>query len=98
MIKDGEGKISDDAKKELETEIEAAKKVLTSENLDELKAANEKLQAASHKIAGEMYQQGAPGADAAAGAQGAGPEAGAGEQPKSDKKDDDVVDADFKEV
>jgi hypothetical protein len=45
-----------------------------------------------------MYQQGAPGADAAAGAQGAGPEAGAGDQPKSDKKDDDVVDADFKEV
>ena len=45
-----------------------------------------------------MYQQGAPGADAGAGAQGAGPEAGAGEQPKSDKKDDDVVDADFKEV
>jgi molecular chaperone DnaK len=98
MIKDGEGKISDDAKKELETEIEAAKKVLTSESLDELKAAHEKLQTASHKIAGEMYQQGAPGADAAAGAQGAGPEAGAGDQPKSDKKDDDVVDADFKEV
>ena len=61
-------KISDDAKKELETEIEAAKKVLTSESLDELKAAHEKLQTASHKVAGEMYQQGAPGADA--GAQG----------------------------
>ena len=33
-----------------------------------------------------MYQQGAPDADAGAGAQGAGPEAGAGEQPKLIKK------------
>ena len=98
MIKEGEGKIKDDSKKELEAEIEEAKKFLTSENLDELKAANEKLQTASHKVAGEMYQQGAPGAEPEAGAQGAGPESGEKDQAKSDKKDDDVVDADFKEV
>ncbi len=94
MIKDGEGKISEDSKKELEAAIEEAKKHLTSESLDELKGANERLQNVSHKVAGEMYQQGQqPG-----GEQQAGPQDGA--ETKSEKKDDDddVVDADFKEV
>jgi molecular chaperone DnaK len=95
MIKEGEGKISDDAKAELEAAISEAKEKLNSEVIDELKAASEKLQNSSHKIATEMYQQQGPGAE------GAGPEASAGtEQPQPDQKkqDDDVVDADFKEV
>jgi molecular chaperone DnaK len=96
MIKDGEGKISDDVKKELEAAIEEAKKSLTAETSEALKAAGEKLQGVSHKVAGEMYQQ--PGGPEA-GAQGPGAEAGAQEQASSQKKDDDdVVDADFKEV
>ena len=81
MIKEGEGKISDDAKKELESAIEEAKKSLTAETLEDLKAAAEKLQGVSHKIAGEMYQQqGGP----EAGPQGAQP--GAGEQQASSQK------------
>ena len=96
MIKEGEGKISDDQKKELEEAITEGKSKLESEVLDELKAAVERVQNVSHKIATDMYQ-------AAGGPEGAGPgpEAGgagaAGDQ--GDKKDDDdVVDADFKEV
>ncbi len=93
MIKDGGDKISDDAKKEVEAAIEEAKKHLESESIDELKAALERLQNVSHKVAGEMYQQGAQ----------PGPEAQQQQQEgdaKSEKKkdDDDVVDADFKEV
>ncbi|MFZ9000230.1 MAG: molecular chaperone DnaK [Bacteriovoracaceae bacterium] len=94
MIQDAGDKVSDDAKKEVEAAVEEAKKHLESESIDELKGALERLQNVSHKVAGEMYQQ------------GAGPEAGPEAQQqqeaetKSDKKkdDDDVVDADFKEV
>ncbi|MDC1174828.1 molecular chaperone DnaK, partial [Bacteriovoracaceae bacterium] len=97
-IKDGEGKISDTSKSELEEAIKEAKTKLETENIDELKAATERLQNVSHKVATEMYQQGGeqPGAD---GAQQAGPEAGGAEAGAEAKKDDDdVVDADFKEV
>ena len=95
MIKEGEGKISEDAKKELEAAIEEAKKELTAETSEALKAAAEKLQTVSHKVAGEMYQQ-QGGPEASAGAQGAQP--GADQASSQKKDDDDVVDADFKEV
>jgi molecular chaperone DnaK len=100
MIKESEGKLSDTSKKELEDAIAEAKTKLDSESVDDLKAANERLQNVSHKIATEMYQQagGQPGAQPGAEGAGAGPEqqqAGGAEQPK---QDDDVVDADYKEV
>jgi len=94
MVKDGEGKISDSSKKELEDACTEAKTHLESQSVDEIKGALEKLQAVSHKVATELYQQGG-GPD---GGDGPGAEA-AGAEPKSEKKDDDdVVDADFKEV
>ena len=98
MIKDGEGKISGQSKAELEAAVVEAKTKLNIENIDELKAAVERLQNVSHKVATEMYQAGgAPGGEqqAHAGANGHG-EAQAGAD--SSKKDDDVVDADYKEV
>ncbi|GAB4016312.1 MAG: molecular chaperone DnaK [Bdellovibrio sp.] len=96
MVKESGDKISANSKSELEAAITEAKSKLQSENLDELKAVNDKLQSVSHKVAAEMYQAGgAPGADAfnqgAAGGEQAQGEAGK-------KNDDDVVDADFKEV
>lgn len=96
MIKEGEGKIPEASKTELEAAITEAKTKLEADSIDELKAATERLQNISHKIATEMYQQagGQPGAE---GQPGAGPEADA--QAGGEKKDDDdVVDADFKEV
>jgi molecular chaperone DnaK len=96
MIKDGEGKISAQSKSEVESAVNEAKTKLTSESLDELKAAVERLQNVSHKVAGEMYQAGgAPGADGAEASQGGNANADAG---SSKKNDDDVVDADYKEV
>jgi molecular chaperone DnaK len=99
MIKDGEGKISDEAKKEIEDGLTEAKEKLSSEVLDELKAATERLQNASHKAATEMYQQGqgAEGAEGEAGAEQAASGAEEGANKKKDD-DDDVVDADYKEV
>lgn len=94
-LKDAGDKVPADKKSNVEAAIAEAKTKLTAESLDEIKAATERLQTASHEIAQFLYgQAGAqPGADA--GAQ-PGPET---EQASSGKKDDDdVVDADFKEV
>ena len=98
MIKEGKDKLSDASKGELENAAKEAKGFLESESIDELKAAVEKLQGVTHKIAGEMYQQeGGPQGPDAGGPQ-PGPEGQGPKSDKSDKKDDDVVDADFKEV
>jgi molecular chaperone DnaK len=94
MLKEGEGKIAPETKAEIESAVTEARGKVASEILDEVKAATERLQNASHKAATEMYQQGgAPGAEA--GAQG--PE-GAQESKSGKNDDDDVVDADYKEV
>lgn len=94
MLKEGEGKIAADTVKDIEGALEEARSKQNSEILDELKAATERLQNASHKAATEMYQQG--------GAQGAEAQADAGSEQKAsgdkENKDDDVVDADYKEV
>jgi len=92
-IKDAGDKIPADKKTEIEGAISEAKTKLTSESLDEIKAATERLQNVAHSLAQYMYQ--GTGADTGA---GAGTETS--EQSGSKKKDDgdDVVDADYKEV
>ena len=98
-IADAGDKVPADKKSEVEAAIAEAKTKLQSENLDELKAANERLQNASHSIAQFLYGQGdaagAPGAEA----QQPGAEQAQQQQDASSKNDDDdVVDADFKEL
>lgn len=92
-VKDAGDKIPADKKTELEAAIAEAKTKLTSDNLDEIKAANERLQNVAHGLAQYMYQgQGTPGAEA-------GAQADTGDAGANAKKDgDDVVDADYKEV
>ena len=83
-------KVSEDEKKKITEAVEAGKKVLESENIDEIKKAQEEIQKASHKLSEEMYKQ--TQAQQQAGTQQGGPEAG----PKDQKKEEDVVDADYK--
>jgi molecular chaperone DnaK len=91
-------KISTEAKEPVEAAIKEAKEVLDSEDVDKLKKAFEDVQAASHKMAEEMYKT--------AGAEGAGPppggdaggDAGGGEGEAKKDDDDDVVDAEFEEA
>jgi len=92
MVKEGGDKIAEASKTELNAAIAEAKTKLTSESIDDLKAAHERLQNASHKIASEMYSQ----AGAAGGPQAAGTQGQAGGDTKGGN--DDVVDADYKEV
>ena len=96
-INEAGDKVPADKKADVEAAITEAKSKVVSENLDEIKAATERLQNAAHAVAGDLYgQPGAqPGAEGAA-AGAAGAEQAAGAEPKKD--DDDVVDADFKEV
>ncbi len=78
---------------ELEALVAEAHKVRERGSAEEVKAAFEKLEKASHKLAEELYKASSPPPG-----QGAGP-AGPGAPPQPEKKGgDDVVDAEFKQV
>ena len=99
MIKEGGEKLSDGSKKELEAAITEAKKHLEAEELTVLKSAMEALQNVSHKVATEMYQQaGGPQSGPGGPEQAQEKEGEANNSTQKDKKDEDVVDADYKEV
>ena len=96
--------VSDSEKATVQADLDALKALLeahpeadkmTDAELDEMKAAKEKLMTSAQQIFAKMYEQ----AQAAQGAAGAGPDmnAGAGQQ-AAGGADDDVVDADYKEV
>ncbi len=83
-------KMGAEAKGEVQSAVEEAKKALESDDLSALEEATEKLTQASHKIAEEMYKQ----TGAAAGA----PTEGAGEEAASGGNDDEVIDAEYVDV
>jgi molecular chaperone DnaK len=91
-LKDYGDKVTDEEKQTINNALEKCKNLKdTTDNPDELKKAIEELTTASHKIAEEMYKDGAAGAGPADTQQ---PEGGAEEEPK-DKED--VVEAEFEE-
>ncbi|MBC16444.1 MAG: molecular chaperone DnaK [Desulfovibrio sp.] len=90
-------KVDAELKADIETKIEALKKAMETDDLDEIKAKTEELSQSSHKLAEQLYaQQSADGADPNMGAAGAAGAAGA--DAAGAKDDDDVVDADYTEV
>ena len=99
-LKDAGDKIPADKKGEIEVAVSEAKSKLTSDSLDEVKAATERLQNITNSLAQFMYQGGAGAAGGAQpGAESADPsQAYEGNSTSSKKKDDDVMDADYKEV
>ena len=91
-------------KAEVEADIKAVKDILeanpnaeemSDSQVGDLKAAQEKLTQSAQKVFAKMYEQ-SQAAQQAAGAAGAGPDF-SGAQAES-APEDDVVDADFKEV
>lgn len=95
-LKEFGDKVEAQLKSEAEAEISNAKTLVAGEDLEAMKASLERLNTVNTKIAEKVYAQSAaqPGADAA---NGAGPQGGEAGQ-TANAKDDDVVDADFKEV
>jgi molecular chaperone DnaK len=83
MVNDNKDKLSDDVVKEVTADVDELKEALKGDDIDKIKAAQEKLTTSSQKIGQALYAQ--QGAEGAAGAEGT---AAAGAAP-----DDDVVDA-----
>ena len=93
------GKLTADDKGEIDNSIEQAKRALDSNNVDSIRAANEALSKASHKIAEEMYRRAS--AQQQSGqqqSQSQGSHESGGTATGGDKADGNVVDADFEEV
>lgn len=98
-LKEHGDKVDAASKSAIEAAIEKTKNVISSDDINAIRNATEELQQASHRLAEAMYQQaagGAGGGPQAGAGPGAGP-TGAGPTPPP-KQEEDVVDADFREV
>lgn len=95
-LKEFGDKIDASLKSEAESELSNAKSLVAGEDLDAMKASLERLNTLNSKIAEKVYAQSAaqPGTEASGGAEGSGEKSSG----SANGKDDDVVDADFKEV
>jgi molecular chaperone DnaK len=90
-LKDYGDKLTESEKKEIEDAIERCKKLKdTSNEVSEIKSATENLTRTSHKLAEHIYK--GAGAQAGAGAAGAGPQAG------EKGPEEEVVEAEFEDV
>ena len=90
LMKDLEGKISEDEKKDIEAKLADLKKASEGTDYDDMKKKTEELTQAFYKVSEQLYKQ-----NAEAGA--AGQEAGA-QGSEEHKGDDDVVDGDYEVV
>ena len=88
-IKDLGDKVSEDDKKEAEKLIEKVNKAIEKEDVDKIKEAKDKLLEKANAFASKVYEE-------AAKANG-GAENTSAEDTTDDKKDDNVVDADYEE-
>ena len=86
-------KVDASLKSDIESKSSALKSAMAGDSVDAIKSAMEELSKASHKLAEQLYAQKSQEGGAAHAETNA--EAGAG---GAKKNDDDVVDADFKEV
>jgi molecular chaperone DnaK len=96
MLREHGDKISGSERGDVENAVADAKKALESNDKEQMNKARERLTAASHKLAEQMYRAAQP-----QGAPGTGPQPGAGPQPGGDgeaKKEGDVIDAEYVDV
>jgi len=91
-LKEYGDKIDASEKENIEAAIKDAEGVLKSENKDEIEAKSQALAQAAQKLGEKVYAQ------QQAQAQGAQQQPGAGAAGEADKKDENVVDAEFTEV
>ena len=83
LLKELEGKISDDEKSKVESKLEELKKALEGDDIEKIKTKTEELTQEFYGVSQKMYEQ----------------TAGEGFDPSNaTKEDDDVVDADFEVV
>jgi len=98
-VKENEAKVDAASKDAIAKAIEEARKVLDSGDIDALNKATETLTQASNKMAEALYKTAGPAEGNGGGAGGAAGGAGGAEGGSAKSgKDDDVIDADYKEV
>jgi len=98
-LKDYGDKVSQAERANIEAAINDLKTAIKDKNIDRIKKGTEDLTKASHKLAEEIYKQAAAKQQQSQGATGpTQQEAGPSAEPKQEKKkDDEVIDAEFKE-
>jgi molecular chaperone DnaK len=101
MLKEHGDKISGSERGDVENALADAKKAIEGGDKAAMDLAREKLTAASHKLAEQMYKatQAAPGGAPGAGGAGAGDgHAASGANGAGQKKDEGVIDAEYVDV
>jgi molecular chaperone DnaK len=97
-LADNAASLDAETKASIESAVADAKKALESDDVDQIRAANDALARSSHKLAEAMYAKASSGPGEGGGA-GAGAGDGAGSAGSDKGKDrDDVVEAEFEEV
>jgi molecular chaperone DnaK len=89
-VKDHGDKLSDDEKSKIESALHDAEEAVKTDDKDRIEAKSQSLAEASHKLAEKMYADAQP--------QGQGPSEARAEKGEKDKKEENVVDAEFEEV
>ena len=102
MVREIREKIAEPDLKVVEQALEEDKKAMGEGGIARLRSATENIERALQKVADALYRQAPPaGAAAGAGAAGAGPGTGTGSsggESGSQKKKDDVIDAEYVDV
>jgi len=97
-LKDYGDKVSQSERAEIEAKLNDLKTAIKDKNIDRINKGTEELTKASHKLAEEVYKQASGKQQGGAGPEQGGPQdAGSGPKAGDGKKDDDVIDAEFRE-
>jgi molecular chaperone DnaK len=98
MLKDHRDKIGEADAKQVEEALESTRKTMQAGSVEDINKAVDNLTQASHKLAEVMYKTSSSGSTSGSNQPptGAGPQDGTGAS--SEKKKDDVVDAEFVDV
>ncbi|MGA2614661.1 MAG: molecular chaperone DnaK [Spirochaetia bacterium] len=99
-LKDYGDKVSQAERANIEAKLNDLKSAIKDKNVDRIKRGTDELTKASHKLAEEVYKQqaGKQQGGAGPGPEQAGPQdSGTGAKSGDGKKDDDVIDAEFRE-
>jgi molecular chaperone DnaK len=102
-LKDYGDKVSQAERADIEAKLNDLRSAIKDKNVDRIKKATEDLTKASHKLAEEVYKQTAGAQQGSGPGPGPGPEqagpsdGGSGGSSSGQKKDDDVIDAEFRE-
>jgi len=97
-LKDFGDKVSQQERADIEAKANDLKAAIKDRNIERIKRGMDELTKASHKLAEEIYKQSAAKQQEGQGqGRGQGKEQAQEDGPKEKKKDEDIIDADFKE-